>query len=106
MHRTVFALAVAFTLTSCAVWPWIAGDYKERLTYNDVIEIRALVRNRSDIEKPIVRIWMHWPDRALVDCGNASRTGELMTTFIVQRKDGRWVIDDKTIERHPVIVTG
>jgi hypothetical protein len=67
-------MLLVLPFTSCSQWPQIAGAYANLLTYRDVVDIRALVKHRPEL-RPIFRIWMHWPDRALVDTGNVVNTG-------------------------------
>ena len=104
MQRVMFAAAVVAMLTSCAQWPIIQGAYADWLTYHDIIEIRALVQHRPEL-RPIFRIWMHWPDRALVDTGTVANTGDTITSFIARKKNGRWAIDESSIEKNRAIVT-
>lgn len=98
----VATLATAFT--SCAQWPQIDGDYKNQLTYNDVLQIRALVRHRPEL-RPIYRISMYWPDRALVAAGVVVEPGDMTTDFIVRKKNGQWTIDESSIEKNRTIIT-
>jgi hypothetical protein len=105
MQRLPLSLMLtAFTLTSCAAWPQLEGDYKDRLTYNDVLEIRALVQHRPEL-RPIYRICMYWPDRALVETGNVVNTGDITTSFIARRKNGHWTIDETSVEKNLTIIT-
>jgi hypothetical protein len=97
-------MLLVLPFTSCSQWPQIAGAYADRLTYRDVVDIRALVKHRREL-RPIFRIWMHWPDSALVDTGNVVNTGDTITTFIARKKNGQWTIDESSIERHEAIIT-
>jgi hypothetical protein len=92
------------TLASCAQWPQLMGEYKDRLTYSDISQIRALVRQRPEL-RPIFRICMFWPDRALVDTGTPLNTGDIITSFIALKKGSGWIIDESSIEKHEAIIT-
>jgi hypothetical protein len=92
------------TLASCAQWPQLMGEYKDRLTYSDISQIRDLVRQRPEL-RPIFRVCMFWPDRALVDTGTPVNTGDIITSFIARKKGSRWIIDESSIEKHEAIIT-
>jgi len=92
-------------MTSCAAWPQVLGSYADKLTYADLVQIRALVKDRADL-RPIFRVWMHSPDRALVESGNPWRPDTVITGFIVYKKGGHWNIDETSIEKERPLVTG
>jgi hypothetical protein len=105
--RFVSCAAIALLLlTSCAQWPQIVGQYPQRLTYGDVLELRAIVRQRQDIEKPIYRISMFYDaDRAYVECGSPTPDRPTPTAFTAYKKNGRWAIDEKSIYKIDLIIT-
>lgn len=105
--RIVLCGALALLLfTSCAQWPQIVGQYSHRLTYGDVLELRAIVRQRRDVEKPIYRISMFYDaDRAYVECGDPTPDRPTATAFTAYKKNGAWVIDEKSIHKIELIIT-
>ena len=80
--------AVRFAFPSLGV----TGSCASRLTVDDVRQIRELARNRPDIKKPVDQIDIDHPDQARVSSGNAQNPGDVMTTFEVRKKNGRWII--------------
>jgi hypothetical protein len=92
-------------MTSCAAWPQVLGSYADKLTYADIVEIRALFKDRPDL-RPIFRVWMHWRDRALVESGDPWHSDTIITGFIVYKKSGHWNIDESSIERERPLVIG
>jgi hypothetical protein len=106
MLRALFGLLSLTLLPSCAQWPQIVGQYGQRLTYGDVLELRAIVRQRHDIEKPIYRISMFYDaDRAYVECGEPTPDRPVATSFTAYERDGRWIIDEKSIHKIDLIIT-
>ena len=83
---------------------YLDGTYAKQLTVDDVRQIVALARSRSDILKPIDHIVANHPNEADVDSGS-SRTGHVMTRFKVRRENGRWMIIKGSIETGQVIIT-
>jgi hypothetical protein len=104
MPRLVLSMLSLATLASCAQWPQLMGEYKDRLTYSDILQIRALVRQRPEL-RPIFRICMFWPDRALVDTGTPVNTRDIITSFMARKKGSGWIIDESSIETHEAIIT-
>ena len=83
---------------------YLDGTYAKQLTVDDVRQIVALARSRSDILKPVDHIVINHPDEAEVD-GGSSRTGHLMTRFKVRKENGRWLIIKGSVETNEVIIT-
>jgi hypothetical protein len=48
---------------------------------------------------------MYWPDRASVETGNVTDTGDVITSFTAYKKNGRWIIDESSVEKNRGIVT-
>jgi len=106
MQRVLFAAVALFALPSCAQWPQIVGEYSHRVKYADVRELRAIVRQRPDIEKPIYRISMFYDaDRAYVECGDPTPDRPTATAFTAYKKQGQWIIDEKSIHKIELIIT-
>jgi hypothetical protein len=83
---------------------YLDGTYAKQLTVDDVRQIVALARSRSDILKPVDHIEVKHPDEAEVD-GGSSRTGHLMTRFKVRKGNGRWIIIKGSVQTSEVIIT-
>jgi hypothetical protein len=80
----------------------IEGRY--RLPEGDVREITALVMQRSDIPKPILRIITSDPNHASLETGREA-PGALYSSFAVAKRHGRWRVDSD-VETMRIIVTG
>jgi hypothetical protein len=99
----VFLCAVALALASCAAPLDFSGPYSNQLSQNDVEEIKLLVSKRSDIRKPVFRIWVDRPNSALVQTGRALYVGDIVNEFRVAKKDGTWRIASKITEDRIIV---
>src|SRR5262249_26215342 len=101
---TMFSLGILAVLSSCATPMDFGGPYSTGLSQNDVEQIKLLVSERSDIRKPVFRIWVDRPNSALVQTGRNSHLGDVMNEFRVAKHHGRWQIVSK-IDEAQVLVT-
>lgn len=111
--------ALATGVTSCASGPYhvqtairfrypaidIYGPGAKSWTVVDVRQIVELARARTDIEKPLDQIEVYRADRAYVKSGNPQNQGDPLTTFEVQRQNGRWFIIPTTVSTGPAIIS-
>jgi len=112
------ALCTAAVLTGCQSSPYdvsnairfgyptmgFVGSYTRQLTVDDVRQIVELARNNPKIVKPVQQIVMSHPDEAEVNSG-PWETHSLGTTFNVRKKNGRWMIIEKSINTGETIIT-
>ena len=108
IHRLlswILMILSAAVVLSCAPWPRRTGALAGQLPNSEVIQIRALVRARRDIKKPITKIEMVAPDQAKAEAGVANNTGDIVTLFTMHKKNGRWIIDESSIYESEVIIT-
>jgi len=80
------------------------GSYAKQLTLDDVRQIVSLARNNPKIVKPVQRIVIDRPDEAEVNSGPEENFA-LGTTFKVRKKNGRWMIIEKSINTGETIIT-
>jgi hypothetical protein len=121
MNPKITILMAAIAFVGCAS-PWypvsqqirwaypsmgFAGQYCKQLTVDDIRQIVNLTRSRADIRKPVDQIVMEkGPDEAEVNSGNPQKTGDIGTSFRVQKRNGRWMIIEGSINTGPGIITG
>jgi len=121
MSYRLTGLFVAAAFVGCAS-PWypvsqeirwaypsmgFAGSYCKQLTVDDVRQIVRLARNRADILKPVDQIVMEKrPDEAEINSGNPRESGDPGTSFKVRKRNGRWMIIERSIDTGPGIITG
>jgi len=92
MPRVRFAVdcvCISLTYGGCSSAPVIEGKY--RLPDSDIREITALVTQRTDIPKPILRIVVSGPDHAWLETGREA-PGALYSSFYVAKRHGRWKV--------------
>ena len=115
MSYRLTGLFVAAAFVGCAS-PWypvsqeirwaypsmgFAGSYCKQLTVDDVRQIVRLARNRADILKPVDQIVMEKrSDEAEINSGNPG------ASFKVRKRNGRWMIIERSIDTGPGIITG
>ena len=73
------------------------GQYTTQLTLDDVRQIVAIGKSRSDILKPIHKIWIEQPNEAKVQGGDPQRTGDPVTSFKVRKQNGHWRLIEKSL---------
>ena len=93
-------------LSGCTPFPYRSGAFEKSLSFGDVIQLRALVRNRPDIRQPICQIYAVAPDRVEVSSGPGCNTSgtHLTTGFTARKIHGNWVIDETSIEDERSII--
>jgi len=101
---SLFFCCVLFTLSSCATPVDFSGPYSAGLSQSDVEQIKLLVSQRSDIRKPVFRIWVDRPKSALVQTGRQSYVGDIFNEFRLAKVHGQWQIVSK-ITQDRIIVT-
>jgi hypothetical protein len=101
---SLLSFGVLVMLTSCATPVDFSGPHSAGLSDGDVEQIKLLVSQRSDIRKPIFRIWVDRPDSVLVQSGRQSYVGDMFDEFRVSKKRGRWEIASKITEAR-ILVT-
>ena len=81
------------------------GRYAPQLTVDDVRQIAALSRSRSDIRQGVDIIEADSPDEVTVHTGHAEKTGDLATEFKARKRNGRWILLEKTISTGETVIT-
>jgi hypothetical protein len=96
MKRFVALVAVSFLMACAGLPPSIIGD-ANLVTAADIHEIQSLVANRKDIQGSVHYITVITADRLLIQTGQAAAawTGN---TFVVQKRNGHWMIIDASIQ--------
>ena len=92
MRRLRFAVGcvcISLTYAGCSSAPVIEGAYQ--LPDSDIREITALVTQRADIPKPILRIVVSGPDHTWLETGREA-PGALYSSFYVAKRHGRWKV--------------
>jgi hypothetical protein len=105
MRRAILMCWILFAVTSCATSPPIIGPYAERFTVADLQDITALVSQRRDIKHTITKIAVIRPDHALVATGRMQYTGDVENTFAVDKRKGKWMVDESSFKKELVIIT-
>ena len=105
MSARIITCFILTVWSCCAIgcsspFPHRSGTYAESLSFRDLVEIRALVRTRGDIRQPICDIEMEAPDKAKVSAGPDCNGGgvHVRSEFTVRKQNGRWVIDESSIQ--------
>jgi hypothetical protein len=107
MHRSPVVLAVLLTLASCTGTPApvITGQFAD----SDLEQIKLLVSARADIKQPIHRIQRQTATSALVQtgpgAGSESKIGDVLDTFTVYKRHGKWTIDQHSFTEDRIVVT-
>ena len=97
MSRIVCLSALA--IASCAGPTEITGPYADRLSRDDVRQIKAFVGRGLDIAGPSFRIYVSRPDHAIVQSRLDSPRLDFPHNvseehFDVTKRHGRWTLDD------------
>lgn len=101
MHRAlVISLVAAAAVSACPAPPEVYGPF----TQQDVGDITAVVMQRSDILKPILRIDDDGRDKARLTTGRDDTAGARFNEFKMAKRDGRWTIISP-IEEEKILVT-
>ena len=98
MHR-VLLVAVCVMLSACATPPEVFS-----LSRDDVREITAVVNQRADIRKPLLRIASFEAGQADVRTGRDYTAGDRINSFEMAKCGGRWTIIS-AIKDDQIIVT-
>ena len=81
------------------------GPYAARLTVDDVRQIVALSRSRPDIRQGVDMIEADSTDEVTVHTGYAEKTGNIVTEFKARKRNGRWILLEKTISTGATVIT-
>ena len=100
----LISVLIAASLGSCAPFPHRTGTHADSLTLSDVVQIRALVRGRTDIRQPICEIAMVAPDKAEVSSKADCNSSGAFSVFTVSKNNGQWVLDESTIHDRDAII--
>jgi hypothetical protein len=96
-------LAIKFTYPRVQ----LCGRYRNQLEVEDVRQILELAQQRPEILKPINQIDVDQPGAAHVVGGTGEKSGDMLTWFDVQKRNGRWLIRQGSVHTGPIgIVTG
>ena len=93
-------LCALLLMTSCATPLDLSGPYSKQLSQKDIQEIKVLVSERSDIKKPVFKIWADRSNNALVRTGRDQDVGDVINEFRVAKQNGRWQVTSKITEEH------
>ena len=101
MPRVALALTVALLGASgCATPPEVYAP----VSHQDVREITSVVKQRSDIRKPILRIDAGEAGTVRLTTGRNDTAGAISNTFKMAKRAGHWAIISP-IEEEKIIVT-
>jgi hypothetical protein len=104
MQRFSVSVAALLLVASCATTP--APVITGRFTDSDIEEIKQLVLERSEIKKPLLSIQRQTADSALVQTGHHQSIGDVLDTFTVHKRHGKWIIDHHSFTEERIVVTG
>ena len=101
MMRVPLALAIASLafFASSARSGEVSGRYSSHLSASDVAQIKDVISKETGIAHNLKKIEAVAPDKVAIQTGG--RTGMDSATyydFIVQKRAGKWSIDEKSIE--------
>ena len=82
------------------------GPYCKDLTVDDVRQIVALAKRRTDVLKPVGMINVDRPNSVKVESDPSEGPATRVTTFEARKKNGRWMIIQGSIRTNQVIITG
>ena len=71
----------------------------------DIRQITYLVEHRMAFKKPIRTIAREHGDRAIVQTGRCSTTGDYCVTIHLNRRRGAWRVEERTIQEEKIIVS-
>jgi hypothetical protein len=74
------------------------GKHAPQLTVDDVRQIVAIAKSRSDILKPIDVIEVGQPNEAEVESGNPQKSGDPLSNFKVRKENGHWKLIEKSVD--------
>jgi hypothetical protein len=97
---TLSVVIAALAVSSCATRPEVFAP----VTHQDVGQIAAVVRQRPDIRKPILRIDADEAGTVRLTTGQHDTAGDRFNTFKMAKRAGRWTIISP-IEEDRIIVT-
>jgi hypothetical protein len=101
MPRIALALIVAlFGASGCATPPEVYAP----VSHQDVREITSVVKQRSDVRKPILRIDAAESGAVRLTTGRDDTAGALSNTFKMARRAGHWTIISP-IQEEKIIAT-
>ncbi len=98
MRATVVTVAILFV--GCAAVD-IRGPHANRLSSEDIRQIKAFVISDSHLISPWVHITTVAPDRVQVEHGGLTSSdamsinGKHVTKFFVVKRHGRWSVDER-----------
>ena len=92
-------------MMSILIHPQLNGTDSIPVTKEDVRQMIELSYSRRDIRQPIYRIDMEAPDQADVSGGRPQNSGDPVTGFKVQKRNGRWEIIEGSVYQTEVIIT-
>lgn len=104
-YRLVGMLILGLALSSCLSFQIIEkGDFHGyTLSQADMGAINRLVAHRRDVRKPIVQAMMLRADYAEMMSGRSDKTGDPVTIFRVRKKDGKWILEESSIQQTTVL---
>ena len=99
--RLQFVAALLLSGCSSVIYhagPLVTGPHASTVSQADVQEIADLVRSRRDIRRPIYKISVEAPYRAVVNSGSDSFIGAQFSEFTVVKYQGRWRIASRVVQ--------
>ena len=88
-------VATVLLLGACVTQLQVVGPYANRLSRDDVHQIKLVVSTRRDIDHGIRKLEAIRPDRVHVESGHIDSLGTWKgSAFFVVKRNGRWVIDE------------
>jgi hypothetical protein len=74
-------------------WPEISGPAADRITADDVRQIKKVASDEPNLEHKVVQIEAIRADKARVKVGGADSTGSHYNKYVVIKRTGRWMRD-------------
>jgi hypothetical protein len=108
MH--VYRLLAMLLLTGCAstIDTQVVGPYAARLAAADIEQITRLAYGRVSSDRRFIKLEAIKPNKVRVETTSYQHSGWGRTRFTAVRRDGNWVLDEKseaTAEDETTIIT-
>jgi hypothetical protein len=100
--RALAVIVVAASLVACTTD--VFGPYAQSISQQDIEEIKAVMAIRPDIHKFILRISATRPNCVYVETA-PTVLDQTSTSFTACKRNGRWHIRERHVEKWRTIVT-
>jgi hypothetical protein len=99
--RVVTLIALVLLVSCASPDVSVSGRFSDK----DIRQITDLVEHRRAFKKPIRTIARERENRAIVQTGRCSGTGEYCVTIPLTKRHGKWQVDEVGIQEEHIIVS-